>query len=147
MDLAPYIERIRSTVPAARSVRFAISLPAAVQDAAQIGAGDQWVYVIPGGTSASANPVAAGAVTQQVTVRFSVVIVARNVRDTRGEGATDDLNAVLSPLRKALQGWAPAWANTPTELGSGRIAGFNDFVSAWQEDFLTGYLESNEETQ
>ena len=145
MDLGPIVQRVVDRVPAARRARFAISLPAALQDAAAAGTGELWVYVVPGSISANQND-AAGAVSQQVTVSFSVVVIVKNVRDARGDGASDQLNGLLGPLRKVLQGWAPPWANTPVELSRGRIAGFSDFVSVWQEDFLTGYLESNEET-
>lgn len=145
MDLGPVVQRVVDCVPAARRARFAISLPAALQDAAAAGTGELWVYVVPGTTSPERND-AAGAVMQQVPVSFSVVVVVKNVRDSRGDAANDQLNGLLRPLRKALQGWAPPWANEPIQLGRGRIAGFSDFVSVWQEDFLTGYLESNEET-
>ena len=145
-DLQPIIARLRDQVTEAKRCRFAMSLPAALQDAVAAGTGERWIYVVPGSTTASANPDAAGWMSQQITVQFSVLVIAKNVKDSRGEGAQDDLIVVVKPLRKALQGWAPVWANRPVELGRGRIAGWSDFVSVWQEDFLTGYSESNEES-
>lgn len=146
MDHKQIVLRLRDLVPAAKKAKYAVSLAAVRADLLAQNVGSVWVYVTPQSATFSASPWGSGEVGQQAVVRFTVFVAVKNVSDTLGDAADDKLTAVLRPIRKALQGWSPEGANTPIELSSGRIAGFSDFVTLWQEDFVTGYSETTEES-
>lgn len=146
MDHKQIVLRLRDLVPAAKKAKYAVSLAAVRADLEAQNVGSMWVYVTPQSASFSPSPWGSGEVGQQAVVRFTVFVAVKNVRDTVGDAAADQLTTVLRPIRKALHGWSPEGANTPIELSSGRIAGFSDFVTLWQEDFVTGYSETTEES-
>jgi hypothetical protein len=146
VDLKPYVERLRATVNEAKAVKFALSLAVIKEQFAVQQIGDAWLYVSPRSEEPSRNPYATGLVGQQIAVGFSVFIVLKNVKDVLGDDAADVLERVKRPVQKALQGWHCPGTNMPTEIGSGRVAGFSDFVTIWQQDFLTGTSESTEES-
>lgn len=146
MDLKAAVLRLRETVTEARAVKYAMNLAVIKAQFGTQQVGDVWLYVSPGSETPARNPYGTGMVGQQISVQFTVFIVLRNVKDVLGDDAADVLEAVKRPVTKSLQGWHHPDANMPTEIASGRMVGFTDFVTVWQQDFLTGYSETTEES-
>lgn len=154
MDLTPIIERLAGQIDQAKQVQFALGVAAALEDAYKQQKGDTWIYVTPMAERFSPVQEATGEIdpvdgqekTRQLCrVQFSALVIAKNVRDRRGKASTDDLNAVIKPLRAALMGWAPPGCHTPIELQGGSNKGptQDGYVNVWQEDFSTAYDEFN----
>jgi hypothetical protein len=136
MDLAPIIARLKGEASVLRFVGGAADLPAATEELKQHPA----AFVIPLTDSASRNGDATGSVTQQVTVRFGVLLAVQNLRDARGEAALTTLTPVRLAVRDALVGFVPEGYEDPCEIVGGRIMQLNDRVLWWQDDFLSMFI-------
>ena len=154
MDLTPIVARLAGAIPKVKQVQYAIGVAAAVDDAYKQQQGDGWVYIVPLSERFASVKEATGEIDladgqiksrQLGMVQFSALVIAKNVRDRRGKASTDDLNAVLKPLRAQLMGWAPPGCHTPIELQGGSNKGPTEdgYVNVWQEDFNTAYDEFN----
>ena len=154
MDLTPIISRLAGAIPKAKQVQFAIGVDPALQDAYKQQKGDVWIYIMPLSerfasvkqASGETDPLDGQEKTRQLgSVQFSALIISKNARDRRGKASTDELNAVLKPLRARLMGWTPPDCHTPIELQGGSNKGptQDGYVNVWQEDFSTAYDEFN----
>jgi len=136
MDLDPIVVQLKAQVPALRFVGGAADLPAATEEVKQLPA----AFVIPLNDAASRNDVATGALSQQLTVRFGVLIASQNLRDATGNAALGTLKPLRDSIRDALAGWVPAGYEDPCEIVGGRIMQLNDRVLWWQDDFLSMFI-------
>lgn len=136
MDVGAIVVRLKAQVATLRFVGGAADLPAATEELKQVPA----AFVIPLTDAASRNGDGTGSVTQQVTVRFGVLIAAQNLRDARGEAALGTLAPLRTAVRDALVGWVPTGYEDPCEIVSGRMLSLTDRVLWWQDDFLSMFI-------
>lgn len=128
------VERIRREVAALRFVAGAADLAGLSAEklkAAPMG------WVVPLSETASNNELNSGAISQRLTKSIGVVIVARNVRDARGEAARKDLEYLRDGVRKALIGWAPDINHDPIIYSRGRLLSMGDGAVWWQDEYQT----------
>lgn len=94
-------------------------------------------YVIPLAEAGGQNTLAAGPVRQRISATIGVVVLLTNLRDARGQAATDALGLVLSLLRGQLVGFQPTAAHDPIEFRRGRLIDIAEGALAWQDEFET----------
>jgi hypothetical protein len=95
-------------------------------------------FVVPIGTEAGRNGLAAGGFRQRLEESFAVILLHRNKRDPRGEQAALDLADHLIPaVRAALIAWQPMPEWEPVELRRSALLDMDDGVVAWREDYAT----------
>lgn len=151
MDLTPIVDRLSGQLSQVPYVRYAKGAAQALEDAFKQQKGSVWAFVVPGPVSFS--PVRDWGeqigdqerARQLASVRFSVLLVAKNVSDRRGKAAADELHPVLTALRARLAGWVPPKCHTPIECVSGLPRGdtADGYLFVWEETFSTAYDEIN----
>ncbi|MBK7352686.1 MAG: hypothetical protein IPJ05_02850 [Nitrosomonas sp.] len=97
-------------------------------------------YVIPNSERAGGSRTGTTVVSQQNSVRFAVIVAARNLRDARGDQVQADLLTLREAIMAALHGWQPQDDFDPIEYGSGRVLQLTQQVLWWQDEFLTSHL-------
>lgn len=137
MELGLVIDRLRDRVTELRVVAGAAAITAAQEDLKTTPA----AYVIPLGEQAARNALVGGGHSQQVSVRFGVVLAARNVRDARGQAGHEELERLREAAKSALIGWAPDADHDPIELARGQLLALTDTILWWQDEYLTSYYE------
>jgi hypothetical protein len=75
---------------------------------------------------------------QRVGVAIGIVIVARNLQDSKGAEALADLDTLRTAARAALLGWAPPGAD-PLTFDAGSLLAFKDGNLWWQDSYRTHY--------
>lgn len=76
-------------------------------------------------------------VSQLVTDRFGVVVVVRNVRDSRQGDSSDDAEQYCEALREILLGWQPDPYSAPIEYAGGTLVSLLNGFLIWQESYQT----------
>lgn len=136
MNMTPIIDRLVAQVAVLKSVEGAAALADAMAD------GPRYLpsaFVIEETEKPGENELVQ-AVHQEVVVTFLVVYVLGNVRDTRGDAASDDLEPLRNPTIAALLGWMPAGAETAIEYGGGELVDLDANKNLWWQDrFKTTY--------
>jgi hypothetical protein len=66
-----------------------------------------------------------------------VLIVVRNVKDTRGSDAADASYGLQASLKTALLGWCPDAGADPMEYSSGALVSFANGFFIWKDTFIT----------
>lgn len=75
---------------------------------------------------------------QRVEMFVGVVIVVRNVRDSRGGDAADISWQLQNQIRKALLGWAVNADFDPVSYVGGNLINFDNGFHIWKDSFKTG---------
>lgn len=139
-DAAPIVARLREAA-GFRFVGGAADLATAYR-AAQPAV--PAAYVVMAAESASANALGNDRVEQAVTVRFAVVIAARNVADASGSAVAAEMVALRQAVMRLLLAWLPEWAVAGCEFVRGALADFSDGLMWWQDEYQTNYLLRSE---
>ncbi|GIX33423.1 MAG: hypothetical protein KatS3mg125_1379 [Lysobacterales bacterium] len=137
LALSPIIARIRQEVPLLRTVGGVAEAAAAQRGSLQ---GLPAAFVMLEEESASPTFGSSGAHLQRVSVRFAVLLAARNARDALGQALAETAGELAGELRRALVGWMPSTALTAIEFRQGRLLSFDDAVIWWQETYGCDYL-------
>ncbi len=96
-------------------------------------------FVIPGSETAGDNPFMAQMVEQRVGFEFVVVLAVRNLVDSKGASAVDDLEQFRKPIADALLNWMPDGADEGCEFRGGILMDFINGVLWWADTFSTAY--------
>lgn len=139
-DAAVIVERLRDAagfraVGGAADLATAYAAPQPTVPAA---------YVVMQAESGAANALGNDRVEQRITVRFAVVIAARNVADATGNAVAAEIVALRRAVMELLLGWLPAWAIAGCEYVRGALADFKAGLMWWQDEFSTEYLLRSE---
>lgn len=78
---------------------------------------------------------------QRVFVAVGIVLVVRNVADTKGTAAGADLTELRKKVKAALFGWSAMPDFAPFERGDSQLLGFKDGYMWWQDIYLTDYYD------
>jgi hypothetical protein len=78
-----------------------------------------------------------GATMQRLTVLFAVLIVVRNVKDTRGADAADASHTLQDHLKTALLGWSPDSTADPLQYSGGALVSFANGFHIWKDTYTT----------
>jgi hypothetical protein len=132
MQLAPVMERIAVQMPDLRQVTAAASVPLAV---ASIKAYPAACLLMPRG-QADKNQLV-NAISQNVEDTFAVILAVRNVRDSYGLAASEDMDALRPTLQKTLLGWTFDAAYDPIEYVGYQLLHCQDGLLLWADHFLT----------
>jgi len=76
-------------------------------------------------------------VIQRVNMTLGVVLVVRNLSDTKGVAAGQDMEVLRAQVKAALLGWQPAPEFDPLQRGRGALLAFKDGHMWWQDIYLT----------
>jgi len=77
-----------------------------------------------------------GKVNQRVQRFIAVVIITKNVRDTRGSDASDDNEVYATAVSQSLLGWTPD-GYEPIEYKEGKLVNFNNGFYVWMDTYQT----------
>ncbi len=135
MDLHPIALHLKGAVTALADVGLAGDFQTAMQN---LRLKAPAAFVLPGPERGGPNEYI-NAVSQRVTLRFSVVLAIQNLRDMQGDAAQTDLDPIRTAVLGALLGWQPAAADSPITYGAGRMVKWADGVLWWQDDYDTTY--------
>lgn len=124
--------RIKSEVDGLRAVAGAADMQSVLQGRVSPPA----AYVFRLRNAAGPNTLA-NAVDQRVNEQYAVVVVTRNVGDSRGGDSSDANEAICDDIGDALLGWEPAADAEPMEYGGGRLVSLQDQFLFWQETYTT----------
>lgn len=75
---------------------------------------------------------------QRVDAEIGIVLVTRNLADTKGAAAGTDMATLRAAVRTALLGWEDA-GRDPMEYGAGGLLAFRDGHMWWQDSYRTRY--------
>lgn len=131
------IERLKATVPALKVVGGSIEFQAAAESNPKA---TPAAFVYLHGESPSGS-IAAGITQQQVAARIGVVLVVRNLSDTKGAAAGIDLQALRNLVKEQIYGWEPAPGHAPLLRGEGSLLLFRDGHVWWQDLYSTYYYD------
>ena len=92
-------------------------------------------YLAPGNETAGATSDYSN--TQKINIRFTVIIVVRNVSDSVGGAAQAEARVLSDALRVALRGWSPAAGFSRIQLASAGPASMTNGFLYWPETFFT----------
>ena len=136
MNLAPIIAKLQDACPQFNLIGGAAEFERASNGLTALPA----AFVLPARERGTDSPFANQIVEQNVGAEFSIVVAVKNVSDATGAAAVDELEAVRTPVRDALLGWAPADGYFGCEFRSGDLLAFNNGVLWWGDVFSTAYL-------
>lgn len=125
------------TVPALKLVGGAVDLQAAAEEEPTI---TPAAFVIPLEENPGANELG-NFVMQRVAVAVGVVLVVRNLTDTKGAAATVDMEALRQSTKAVLLGFAPNDACDPLERGQSALLAFKEGHMWWQDIYITAYYD------
>jgi len=130
IDLTTIATRLQAAVPEFARVAGVADLAAARNGVIKLPA----AYIMPGSETASPNKMIGGH-SQEVTERFTILIVAKNVSDQSGMAAQAELFDLSRKVRDALLGWQPTTEHSPVNLaGAGPLELANQMLY-WPEGF------------
>ena len=136
MQIAPVIARIKSQVTVlANRVQLATSLEAITADGIK---GYPCAYLFTPAERADANALL-NYISQRMEDTFGVLLIVRNVSDSRGDAAYAELDALRPLLRTALLGWTYADGVRPIECVGGELLYAKDGLVIWNDKFKTDY--------
>ena len=72
---------------------------------------------------------------------IGIVLVVRNLSDSRGNHARESQEAYSKTIRDQLFGWVPGSGYAPLMIGNGRLLKFKDHTIYWLDEFKTSHLE------
>lgn len=98
------------------------------------------VFVIPLEENPSPNEVDSFVI-QRVAVTIGVILVVRNVSDTTGEAAGEDMETLRKAVKDQLLGWQPSAEYDPLERGRSGLLTFKDSHMWWQDIYLTTFID------
>jgi len=133
INIRPLIQqRIRSQVAAFKEV-------AGASDLASILAGrlaDPGAYVFQQQQRAGDNESAVGLI-QAVTQQIAVIIVVKNVKDSRGGDAADTSFVLQTAVQAALLNWQPHADFAALTYAGGALVSFVGGFHVWKDTFTT----------
>ena len=133
MNIRTWIDRIRDQATVIRGAYGTADLAAVSGEVS----GNAYVYPLQ--EVSGQNMRGMNALEQQVTQRMAVVLVARNVRDGRGEAALTDLEAMRADLWRVLAGWRPGTGYEMVEHRRGALLSLDGATIWWQDEFETRF--------
>jgi hypothetical protein len=80
-------------------------------------------------------------VIQRVAVTLGVILVVRNLSDSKGVAARQDMETLRQAVKAALLGWQPPGGYDPLERGRSGLLAFKDGHMWWQDIYLTSYID------
>lgn len=86
----------------------------------------------------------AGALLQRVRASVAVVLVVKNLSDSKGVAALGDIDVLRKKVKKVIYGWEPAEGLEPLERGDSNLLAFRDGHAWWQDVYLTSYFDRSE---
>lgn len=132
MNISDWIARLNEKTSSIRGAYGAAEL------AAVTGEVSGNVYVYPLSESSGANTRSSRTQLEQlVTERVAVVIIARNLRDGRGENALSDIEELRNDVLGALNGWIPGSGYEMVEHRQGALLSMDGSALWWQDEFET----------
>lgn len=134
MNLAPIIERIRDECPLFLLVGGAAAFERATTEGLTTVPA---AFVLPARERAAPSPFMDRTVEQMVDFSFSVAVAVRNLSDSTGAAAVDELEFIRAPLRDALLGWPPADGYNGCEFDTGDFLAFMNGVLWWGDVYRT----------
>lgn len=78
---------------------------------------------------------------QKVSVSMAIVLVIRNVTDTKGGAALDALKPLRDAVKLALLGWVPVDGYTSLSRGQASLLAFRDGHLWWQDTYYSSFFE------
>ena len=129
-DVVTYLQ---TAVPALKLVGAAAQFQAAVESNPKA---TPAAFVISLGDDPGPS-VMADQVIQRVATPLGIVLVVRNLSDTKGVAAGQDMEALRAAVKAALLGWQPAAEYDPLQRGRGTLLAFKDGHMWWQDIYLT----------
>lgn len=138
-NVRPLIEqRIKTRVAEFKEVAGAADIANVLQGRVS----DPGCYIFQERETAAENSMAT-AVVQRVVLQFAVIIVVRNVKDSKGADAADTSHALQSSVIAALTGWTPDSNSEPMAYVSGNLLAFDNGFLTYKNTFKTAqYLRS-----
>lgn len=134
--IAEIIAALR-TVPALKLVGGAADLQAAVENSPTV---TPCAFVIPLEENPGANALG-NFVAQRVAVAVGVVLVVRNLSDSKGAAATVDMEVLRKATKAVLLGFSPGSEYDPLERGQSALLVFKDGHMWWQDIYITAYYD------
>jgi len=134
LDLNPIIDRIQSNIDEFRTVEGVVDIESALMNGFQNG---PLAYVLPERDSASSNNLDNG-VSQLGTMRFAILFAIRNLKDTTGKAAHDELKTLRELVMTQLLNWKPASRFKPITFNAGRLTLIRDRAVWWADSYQTG---------
>jgi hypothetical protein len=133
----PVVTRLRDTVQALKLVGGAADFQNAAESKPKV---TPAAFVIPLEELPSPNSMG-NVVIQRVAARIGVVWVVRNLSDTKGVQAKEDLDVLRKEGKDALLGWSPSGDFAPFERGPGALLAFRDGHMWWQDIYQTSFYD------
>lgn len=90
--------------------------------------------------AAGESPVAPDVI-QRVTASIGVVLVVRNVGDSRGSASGQDMETLRAAVKAQLLGWAPATGHDPLTRSRSHLLAFRDGHMYWQDIYTTSHFD------
>ncbi len=131
MRLGPIKDQLLAGVPAFSRVSGAAAMAAAMQS----GRFDHSAYVFISSINAGENQLA-NAVMQTVPIEVTVAYWVRNVSDSTGEAAMDDVEDLREAVVAALLGWKPEGQKAPLFYRRGEVISFSFGTVLWADRFV-----------
>lgn len=97
-------------------------------------------YVLPQDESPGARPFSGDDV-QKIDVSMAIVLVIRNVADTKGGAALDALKPLRDAVKVALLGWVPIEGYASLSRGPSSLLAFRDGHLWWQDTYRSSFYE------
>jgi hypothetical protein len=136
VKLNSIMARLVDEVPSFRLVGGAAEFERAANALAALPA----AFVLPATDTAEENNFMGQLVQQKVTLRFAVLIAARNLADDEGAAAVESLEPLRAAVRDALLNWRPDGADDGCEYANGSLVAFTNGTLWWQDFFTTTYI-------
>jgi hypothetical protein len=136
VKLSSIVARISEEVSAYKLVGGAAEFVRAAEGLMSVPA----AFVLPASETASENEFASQVVQQNVRVQFEVLLALRNLSDSGGASATDELLPLRHATRQALLNWVPEGAEEGCEFRSGQMLQFVNGTLWWQDRYSTAYI-------
>lgn len=131
MDVAQWVDRLKSQVGGIKSVWAAVEFDRVLKSSSALPA----IFVIPTGRSMDANQYATEQVLQRDTREVMVTIAVRNLADRRGGSAVEAIEAFIAKVDAALLGWQPTDAAGPVTATSGGLQDISGGVYFWRLNY------------
>lgn len=100
-------------------------------------------YVFTLDEAAGVNPVAPD-VHQRVAINVGVVLVVRNVADTKGAASSQDMDTLRNAVKAVLMGWVPAAGYDALERSRSHLLAFRDGHMWWQDGYTTAFYDRSQ---
>lgn len=102
------------------------------------------LYVIELEESASPSKFSDVVVSQSVRATVGLVLVVRNLSDSKGAAARSDLRVLRQLVKAQVFGWQAGPEYDPFERGSSHLLAFRDGHVWWQDQYLTSFYDRSE---